>query len=149
MAAQRFATIISDVRLPDYDGVEMLSELNRLQPHTPVILITGHGDVDMAVKALQKGAYDFIEKPFNPDRLSSTVADAVNKFHSEAQSQDRSQYLSALQGLEQVLIGRSKVMTALRAQIAKVAAIDTNVIIYGETGCGKELVATCLHQESP
>ncbi|MBY7920793.1 sigma-54-dependent transcriptional regulator [Vibrio fluvialis] len=149
LKAQRFATIISDVRLPDYDGVEMLSELKSLQPHTPVILITGHGDVDMAVKALQKGAYDFIEKPFNPERLSSTVADAVSKFRSEAQSQDRSHYLSTLQGLEQVLIGRSKVMTALREQIAKVAAIDTNVIIYGETGCGKELVATCLHQESP
>lgn len=145
---QSFAAIVSDVRLPDLDGIEMLSELKRYQPNTPIILITGHGDVDMAVKALQKGAYDFIEKPFNPERLSNTVADAVHQFHLAQQSQDRSDYLASIKGLEQSIIGCSPAIVALREQIAKIAAIDTNVIIYGETGCGKELVAHCLHQES-
>lgn len=143
-----FQTIISDVRLPDIDGVELLSRFKDLVPEVPVILITGHGDVDMAVKALQQGAYDFIEKPFDPERLSQTVSEAVDKHQSGQDRINRQSYLDNLKGIEQVLIGRSRVMCALREQIQKVASIDTNVIIYGETGCGKELVASCLHKFS-
>lgn len=140
-----FQTIISDVRLPDIDGVELLGRFKHLVPDVPVILITGHGDVDMAVKALQQGAYDFIEKPFDPERLSQTVSEAVEKHQSGQDRNSRQNYLDNLKGIELVLIGRSKVMCELREQIQKVASIDTNVIIYGETGCGKELVASCLH----
>ncbi|MDN3610766.1 sigma-54-dependent transcriptional regulator [Vibrio ostreicida] len=144
----QFDTIISDVRLPDIDGVALLSMSKKLQPDVPFILITGHGDVALAVKALQQGAYDFIEKPFDPTRLSETVAEAVGIYQHGRERQERASYLSNMAGIEQVLIGRSRVMCDLREQIAKVAEIDTNVIIYGETGCGKELVATCLHQFS-
>lgn len=143
-----FQTIITDVRLPDIDGVELLARFKQLVPEVPVILITGHGDVDMAVKALQQGAYDFIEKPFDPERLSQTVSEAVDKHQSGQDRNSRQNYLDNLKGIEQVLIGRSKVMCELREQIQKVASIDTNVIIYGETGCGKELVASCLHEFS-
>ena len=143
-----FHTIISDVRLPDIDGVELLGRFKSLVPEVPVILITGHGDVDMAVKALHQGAYDFIEKPFDPERLSQTVSEAVEKYQSSQDRVNRQSYLNNLKGIEQVLIGRSKVMCELREQIQKVASIDTNVIIYGETGCGKELVASCLHEFS-
>ncbi|MDH5976030.1 sigma-54 dependent transcriptional regulator [Vibrio splendidus] len=143
-----FQTIITDVRLPDIDGVELLARFKQLVPEVPVILITGHGDVDMAVKALQQGAYDFIEKPFDPERLSQTVSEAVEKHQSGQDRNSRQNYLDNLKGIEQVLIGRSKVMCELREQIQKVASIDTNVIIYGETGCGKELVASCLHEFS-
>ena len=145
---KEFDTIITDVRLPDIDGIEILNQIKQSQPDLPVILITGHGDVDMAVKALQQGAYDFIEKPFDPERLSQTVAEAVEKYSQGQERQSRLSYLDNISGIEQVLIGRSKVMCDLREQIVKVASIDTNVIIYGETGCGKELVATCLHEFS-
>lgn len=143
-----FDTIITDVRLPDIDGLEILNQVKHSLPDVPVILITGHGDVDMAVKALQQGAYDFIEKPFDPERLSQTVSESVEKYHQGRARQNRLSYLDHISGIEQVLIGRSKVMCELREQILKIAAIDTNVIIYGETGCGKELVATCLHEFS-
>lgn len=102
----------------------------------------------MAVKALHQGAFDFIEKPFQPERLANTVAQAVSQYQNALSSQSRANYLASAKGLEQILIGQCKSIQLLREQIAKVAAMDTNVIIYGETGCGKELVAQCLHQAS-
>ncbi|WJT10488.1 sigma-54-dependent transcriptional regulator [Vibrio harveyi] len=146
--SQEFDAIVSDVRLPDTDGLSILESLIANHIPTPIILITGHGDVDMAVGALQNGAFDFIEKPFQPERLSQRVTDAVESYRAQTSTQDRQEYLSSVSGLEEVLIGRSRVMQQLREQVAKLARIDTNVIIYGETGCGKELVATSLHNES-
>ncbi|ELI6428402.1 sigma-54-dependent Fis family transcriptional regulator [Vibrio harveyi] len=146
--SQEFDAIVSDVRLPDTDGLSILESLIANHIPTPIILITGHGDVDMAVGALQNGAFDFIEKPFQPERLSQRVTDAVESYRAQTSTQDRQEYLSSVSGLEEVLIGRSRVMQQLRKQVAKLARIDTNVIIYGETGCGKELVATSLHNES-
>ncbi|MEZ9079121.1 sigma-54-dependent transcriptional regulator [Vibrio harveyi] len=146
--SQEFDAIVSDVRLPDTDGMSILESLIANHIPTPVILITGHGDVDMAVGALQNGAFDFIEKPFQPERLSQRVTEAVESYRAQTSTQDRQEYLSSVSGLEEVLIGRSRVMQQLREQVAKLARIDTNVIIYGETGCGKELVATSLHNES-
>ncbi|WP_045375872.1 sigma-54-dependent transcriptional regulator [Vibrio campbellii] len=146
--SQEFDAIVSDVRLPDIDGLSILESLIANHIQTPIILITGHGDVDMAVGALQRGAFDFIEKPFQPERLSQRVTEAVENYRAQTSTQDRQEYLSSISGLEEVLVGRSKVMQKLREQVAKLARIDTNVIIYGETGCGKELVATSLHNES-
>ncbi|EHR7288113.1 TPA: sigma-54-dependent transcriptional regulator [Vibrio parahaemolyticus] len=146
--SQDFDAVVSDVRLPDRDGLSILESLIDHHIQTPVILITGHGDVDMAVSALQKGAFDFIEKPFQPERLSQRVTEAVETYRAQTSTQDRQEYLASVSGLEEVLIGRSRVMQQLREQVAKLARIDTNVIIYGETGCGKELVATSLHKES-
>ncbi|BFN33135.1 sigma-54 dependent transcriptional regulator [Vibrio harveyi] len=146
--SQEFDAIVSDVRLPDTDGLSILESLIANHIPTPIILITGHGDVDMAVGALQNGAFDFIEKPFQPERLSQRVTEAVESYRAQTSTQDRQEYLSSVSGLEEVLIGRSRVMQQLREQVAKLARIDTNVIIYGETGCGKELVATSLHNES-
>ncbi len=146
--SQDFDAVVSDVRLPDSDGLSILESLIDHHIQTPVILITGHGDVDMAVSALQKGAFDFIEKPFQPERFSQRVTEAVETYRAQASTQDRQEYLASVSGLEEVLIGRSRVMQQLREQVAKLARIDTNVIIYGETGCGKELVATSLHKES-
>lgn len=140
--------IISDVRLPDIDGMALLPQLLTRNPSIPVILITGHGDVDMAVKALHEGAFDFVEKPFNPERLLETVARAQEKRQTQVNSNERERYLEQAEGLEKILIGRSNTMINLRQQLLKIASIDTNVIIYGETGCGKELVAHCLHQVS-
>lgn len=141
--------IISDVRLPDIDGMALLPQLLSRNPDIPVILITGHGDVDMAVKALRDGAFDFVEKPFDPDRLLTTVSRALETRKTQVNTEERERYLAQAEGLEKVLIGRSEAMVNLRQQLLKIAAIDTNVIIYGETGCGKELVSHCLHQVSP
>ncbi|MGR5236403.1 sigma-54-dependent transcriptional regulator [Vibrio alfacsensis] len=146
--SQEFDAIVSDVRLPDTDGLSILESLMEHNTQTPMILITGHGDVDMAVGALQNGAFDFIEKPFQPERLSQRVFDAVESYRAQASTQHRQEYLANVSGLEEVLIGQSRVMQRLREQVAKLARIDTNVIVYGETGCGKELVATSLHNES-
>lgn len=143
-----FDAVVSDVKLPDVDGLSILTELDQHQVATPVLFITGHGDVDMAVGALQNGAFDFIEKPFEPERLSQRVTEAVDSYRQHASTQERQAYLSRISGLEKVLIGQSRVMQQLREQVVKLARIDTNVIIYGETGCGKELVATSLHNES-
>lgn len=145
---QEFDAIVSDVRLPDTDGISILESLIANHIPTPMILITGHGDVDMAVNALQNGAFDFIEKPFQPERLSQRVTDAVESHRAQTSTLHRQEYLASVSGLEEVLIGQSRVMQQLREQVAKLAKIDTNVIIYGETGCGKELVATSLHNES-
>ncbi|NOJ22724.1 sigma-54-dependent transcriptional regulator [Vibrio coralliilyticus] len=144
----KFVAIISDVRLPEINGLELLQQVKQQAPGIPVILITGHGDVDMAVKALQQGAYDFIEKPFEPERLAHTVNQAILPYIESQKWQSRQAYLQRLEGIEQILIGRSQVMCELREQVQKVADIDTNVIIYGDTGCGKELVAYCLHHFS-
>ena len=144
----KFMAIISDVRLPGINGLELLQQVKQQAPGIPVILITGHGDVDMAVKALQQGAYDFIEKPFEPERLAHTVNQAILPYIESQKWQSRQAYLQRLEGIEQILIGRSQVMCELREQVQKVADIDTNVIIYGDTGCGKELVAYCLHHFS-
>lgn len=148
ISVQAFDAVISDVRLPDIDGIELLKRFQHNVPDVPVILITGHGDIDMAVKALHLGAFDFIEKPFQPDRLSEATLRAVEYFRHQGSGQQREEYLASISGLEKVLVGQSDVMRRLREQVARVAKIDTNVIIYGETGCGKELVANSLHQES-
>ncbi|EGU51779.1 C4-dicarboxylate transport transcriptional regulatory protein [Vibrio nigripulchritudo ATCC 27043] len=140
--------IVSDVRLPDSDGLTLMNAILNRVPNVPIVLVTGHGDVDMAVKALREGAYDFLEKPFDPDRLIDTVSDAFSSLQAKKESQQRLEYLEQLNGLEQILIGQSEVMVNLRQQLAKIAAMDTNVIVYGETGCGKELVANCLHKLS-
>lgn len=140
--------IVSDVRLPDSDGLTLMNAILNRVPNVPIVLVTGHGDVDMAVKALREGAYDFLEKPFDPDRLIDTVSDAFSSLQAKKESQQRLDYLEQLDGLEQILIGQSEVMVNLRQQLAKIAAMDTNVIVYGETGCGKELVANCLHKLS-
>ena len=143
-----FCAIVSDVRLPGQSGLDLMQQVKAVNPSIPIVLITGHGDVDMAVKALQKGAFDFIEKPFEPERLSDTISQAIAHYQSSKHWQSRQHYLKNLQGMEQMLIGQSVVMKELREQIHKVANIDTHVIIYGDTGCGKEVVAQCLHQYS-
>ncbi len=140
--------VISDVKLGDHDGVLLLQEMQQVIPDLPVILITGHGDIDMAVKALRLGAFDFIEKPFDPKRLNETVENALLVRRQSEDQTERQHYLSQLEGLEKQLVGQSPAIRRLRDQILKVADMDTNVIIYGETGSGKELVAQSLHRYS-
>lgn len=140
--------LISDVRMPHLDGQQLLHQVLAKAPELPVILITGHGSVDMAVATLRDGAYDFIEKPYNPERLIERVNRALEKRRLTLENQRLQARLSQQDGLENRLVGISPAMVRLRAELERLASIDTNLIIHGETGSGKELVASCLHQLS-
>jgi len=142
------AIVISDIRMQPLDGLSLMAQLLALAPRLPVILITGHGDIDMAVKALRDGAFDFLEKPFNPNRLLETVAKACSQRQLDAQQRQQKDYLENVKGIEELILGKSVEIQTIREQIKTFAQIDTNVIIYGDTGCGKELVAQALHEHS-
>ncbi|MWV11010.1 response regulator [Pseudomonas sp. R-28-1W-6] len=140
--------VVSDIRLPGMDGLTLLGELKRRDPSLPVVLITGHGDIGMAVGAMQGGAYDFIEKPFSPERLVEVARRALEQRGLAREVSALRRQLAGRQALEQRLIGRSPAIQQLRELIANVADTGANVIIEGETGTGKELVARCLHDFS-
>ncbi|MWV14683.1 response regulator [Pseudomonas sp. L-22-4S-12] len=140
--------VVSDIRLPGSDGLTLLSRLKQRDPSLPVVLITGHGDIGMAVGAMQDGAYDFIEKPFSPERLVEVARRALEQRGLAREVSALRRQLAGRQALEQRLIGRSPAIQQLRELIANVADTGANVIIEGETGTGKELVARCLHDFS-
>ena len=140
--------VVSDIRLPGIDGLQLLAELKRRDPSLPVVLITGHGDIGMAVGAMRDGAYDFIEKPFSPERLVEVVRRALEQRSLAREVSALRRQLAGRQALEQRIIGRSPAIQQLRELIANVADTGANVLIEGETGTGKELVARCLHDFS-
>ncbi|MBD9413606.1 sigma-54-dependent Fis family transcriptional regulator [Pseudomonas sp. PDM16] len=140
--------VVSDIRLPGIDGLQLLAELKRRDPSLPVVLITGHGDIGMAVGAMRDGAYDFIEKPFSPERLVEVVRRALEQRSLAREVSALRRQLAGRQALEHRIIGRSPAMQQLRELIANVADTGANVLIEGETGTGKELVARCLHDFS-
>lgn len=141
--------LISDVRMPGVDGLQLLDDVLQRDRDLPVILMTGHGDVPMAVQALQHGAYDFIEKPFPPERLLDSVRRALDKRRLVCENRQLRQQVGQKNSIEAHLLGISKPMQHLRRQVLELAATSVNVLLQGETGCGKELVARCLHDFSP
>ncbi|QEY62207.1 sigma-54-dependent Fis family transcriptional regulator [Metapseudomonas lalkuanensis] len=140
--------VISDIRLPGMDGLTLLERLKARDRQLPVVLITGHGDISMAVGAMRSGAYDFMEKPFSPERLVDVTRRALEKRRLDREVSSLRRQLASRQSLEQRIIGRSPAIQALRELIANVADTSANVLIEGETGTGKELVARCLHDSS-
>jgi len=140
--------VVSDIHLPGKDGMALLRELKARDAGLPVILITGHGDVSLAVQAMKDGAYDFIEKPFSPERLCEVVCRAMEQRRLSLEVNSLRRQLQDKQSLESRLIGRSAAMEKLRRMIADLADTSANVLIHGETGTGKELVARCLHEVS-
>lgn len=140
--------VISDIRLPGMDGLELLSRLKVRDRSLPVVLITGHGDISMAVNAMRDGAYDFMEKPFSPERLVEVARRALEQRGLAREVWSLRKQLAERDSLEGKIIGRSPAMQNLRALIANVADTSANVLIEGETGTGKELVARCLHDFS-
>ncbi len=142
------AILLTDVRMPGMDGLELMRRALERVPELPVILLTAHGDVDMATAAMREGAYDFIEKPYVPDRLVERIERACEKRRLTLENLRLQQDLASRSGLGARLIGISPAVQRLRREILTLAELDTNVIIYGETGTGKELVAQCLHEFS-
>lgn len=140
--------VVSDVRLPGMDGLELMRQLKSRDPALPIILITGHGDIQMAVGAMREGAYDFMEKPFSPERLVEVARRALEQRALALEVSSLRRQLAGQGPLKDRLIGRSPAMQQLRELIANVADTSANVLIEGETGTGKELVAQCLHDFS-
>ncbi|NQD92646.1 sigma-54-dependent Fis family transcriptional regulator [Pseudomonas sp. CrR25] len=140
--------VISDVRMPGTDGLQLLDKLLELDRDLPVMLVTGHGDVPMAVQALHRGAYDFIEKPFTPERLLDSVRRALDKRRLVCENRQLRQQFAFKDRIEAQLLGVSRPMENLRRQILELAATSVNILIRGDTGSGKERVARCLHDFS-
>jgi two-component system, NtrC family, C4-dicarboxylate transport response regulator DctD len=141
--------LVTDVRLPGMDGLALLREALRRDRDLPVVLLTGHGDVAMAVEAMRDGAYDFLEKPFEPNRLLETVRRACEKRRLVLENRRLRRAVATGAGVEARLLGTSAAITQLRREVLELAAAHVNVVIQGETGSGKELVARCLHDLGP
>jgi DNA-binding NtrC family response regulator len=148
LAESFLGVVVTDVRLPRMDGMALMQRVLQLDRAIPVILITAHGDVTLAVEAMRAGAYDFLEKPFAPERLVEVTTRAMEKRVLSAEIQSLRQQLAAKRGIEATLLGRSPAMQALQRQVRQLAATAADVMIVGETGTGKELVARCLHDHS-
>ena len=137
--------VISDIKMPGMDGMQFLKKLMGTDSALPVIMITGHGDVPMAVEAMRVGAFDFLEKPFNPDRMSELAKKATNARRLVMDNRALRRELSDGSQLMKKLIGGSPVMERLREDILDLGQADGHVLIDGETGTGKTLVAHALH----
>lgn len=140
--------VVSDLRLPRMDGMGLLRWVYQLDPDLPVIIITGHGEITLAVEAMRCGAYDFMEKPFSTSVLVDVVRRALEKRALVLEVESLRRRLDYRDDLEGRLIGRSPQMAKVRKLILDVADEAINVLIMGETGTGKELVAQCLHDFS-
>ena len=141
--------VVSDVRMPGMDGMALLKRLMGVDSGLPVIMITGHGDVPMAVEAMRIGAYDFLEKPFNPERMTELAKRAGQQRRLTLDNSALRRELSDGTVLMRKLIGTSAVMDRLREDILDLGQADGHVLILGETGTGKTLVAHALHAVGP
>ncbi|MGE3174726.1 MAG: sigma-54-dependent transcriptional regulator [Planctomycetota bacterium] len=136
--------VLLDVKMPGLDGLEVLPKLKELRPDLPVVMISGHGDIDTAVLAVKRGAYDFLQKPFGTDRVLVSIHNALAQSRLVRENRE----LKAELDRDSQLIGRSQQMAAVRQLIDKVAPTDAQVLITGENGTGKELAARRVHTQS-
>jgi len=144
LRAQSFDLILSDVVMPGKSGIELLEDLKKAGLKTPIVLISGQANIEMAVKATKLGALDFLEKPLSTDKLLVTVENALRLSRLEEENRELRQRLG-----KHELVGAGPAMKKLLEQIDRVAASETRVCILGETGTGKELVARAIHEKSP
>lgn len=141
--------VVTDIRMPGMDGMSLLQRLSDLDPDLPVILVTGHAEVSLAVEAMRSGAYDFIEKPFSMQGLATVLRRALD--HRALVMENRR--LRAVAGqrddVEQRLPGRSAAMVDLRRRLRSIGPSEADALILGPTGAGKEVVARAMHDLSP
>jgi DNA-binding NtrC family response regulator len=141
--------VVTDIKMPGMDGMALLRRLQAIDPGLPVILMTGHGDVPMAVEAMRIGAFDFVEKPFEPDRLAELVGRAFEARARTLETRALRRELSDGAVMMRRLMGASPAVEKLRETILDVAQADGHVLILGETGTGKSLIAAALHACGP
>ncbi len=137
--------VLLDIWMPGMDGIQTLERLKSLMPDLTVVMMSGHGTIETAVKATKLGAYDFVEKPFSLDKMLITIANAI----SFKELRNENEALRLASGEEHELIGSSSAVTLLRNQVQRVAPTVTPILIYGEPGAGKEVVAHSIHQQGP
>ena len=141
-----FDLVLTDLKMPHIDGIGVLERAKGLNPEILVILITGYGTIESAIEAIQKDAYDYIQKPFEPDDFLLVVRRALSHIRLLRENQLLREQVAGL-GFDE-LVGDSRSMKELQAMIARIAPLDTTVLLQGETGTGKELVARLLHRGS-
>jgi two-component system nitrogen regulation response regulator NtrX len=144
LSQQEPAMIFMDVQLPDSQGLALLESTRKTHPSVPVVMITAYGKIEAAVQAVKMGAYDYLQKPIDRDRLLLTVLNVLEKVDLE---KTRSDLVSVVQR-QYEMVGDSPAMIELRKQITRIAATDEKVLILGETGCGKEVVAHAIYSQS-
>jgi two-component system C4-dicarboxylate transport response regulator DctD len=137
--------LVTDIRMPGLDGIAVLEGVLRLDPDTPVVLLTGHGDIALAVKAMRAGAHDFLEKPYDADHLVAVLDRAIAQRRLAGEIRELRMRVAGGDTLETRLIGNDAAMVELRRRVAHLADVDADVLIIGETGTGKEVVARALH----
>ncbi|PQZ58400.1 Fis family transcriptional regulator [Achromobacter sp. MYb9] len=140
--------VVTDIRMPDIDGLQLFHRLRDIDPELPVILITGHGDIATAVQCMRDGAYDFLAKPFPPDRLLTAIAHAAEKRRLVLENRRLREAAFALEADDMPFIGATPAMQRIKQTLRHIADADVDVLVEGETGTGKEVVATALHRLS-
>ena len=140
----RYDLLFSDIKMPEMDGIELLDALQAAEVDTPVIMISGHGNIETAVECIKKGAFDFIEKPFDLNRLLITTKNALERKNLVQQTN----VLKKKVAQKNRMIGKSEAIERVRQMIEKVAPTEARVLITGENGTGKEVVARLIHEQS-
>ncbi|MEC8831629.1 MAG: sigma-54 dependent transcriptional regulator, partial [Bacteroidota bacterium] len=140
-----FDLVLCDIKMPKMDGVEVLEAAKKIKPEIPFIMISGHGDLDTAVNTMRLGAYDYISKPPDLNRLLTTVRNALDRKELAVENKVLKKKISK----NYEMIGESKEIGAIKEMIEKVAPTDARVLITGSNGTGKELVAHWVHEKSP
>jgi DNA-binding NtrC family response regulator len=139
-----FDVILCDIKMPGMDGIEVLQKVEEIKPDTPVVMISGHGNIDTAVESIKKGAYDFIEKPLDLNRLLITLRNAMDKSSLITETK----VLRKKVNKRYDIVGESAAIRKVKDMVDRVAATDARVLITGSNGTGKELVARRLHEKS-
>jgi DNA-binding NtrC family response regulator len=140
--------VISDIKMPEMDGLEVLQHLRKRDPEIPVIMVTAYATVEMSIQALRRGAYDMLTKPFEPDELLYRVKNAMQHHDLVEENRELKEELSGKFRFDNI-IGASSGLQTLLEKVTKVAVRDTSVLITGESGTGKELIAQAIHHNSP
>ncbi|HND89503.1 MAG TPA: sigma-54 dependent transcriptional regulator [Saprospiraceae bacterium] len=143
---EKFDVVITDIKMPKMDGIEALERLQILSPETPVIMVSGHGTIDTAVEAVKKGAFDFISKPPDLNRMLITVRNALDRSELVNTTQVLRKQVKGGKGVN--MIGESAPILEIKKMLERVAPTDSRVLITGQNGTGKELVARWIHEKS-
>lgn len=141
-----YDVIILDVKMPKMDGMDVIEKIQVIKPDLPVVMISGHGNIDTAVEAVKKGAFDFIQKPPDLNRLLITIRNAMDKSSLITEKKVLQRRISRTQTIE--IVGESKSIQDIKSTIEVVAPTDARVLIHGQNGTGKELVARWIHEKS-